>query len=68
MNVELTIKNLDSMSQALSRAANSPKNFNTAGAHYLELMSFELHRNANELRFIESQYGISHAIITEERI
>ncbi len=53
------------MSQALSRAANSPRNYNTEGAHYLELMSFEMHKNANELRFIESTYGISHTINTD---
>lgn len=54
------------MSQALARAANSHKNYNTAGSIYLELMSFELHKNANELRNIESKYGISHLIITDE--
>ena len=57
MNTNQAIENLLVMSDKLSEAANSPKNYNTEYSRYLELMSWEMHRHATELKEIEFTYG-----------
>lgn len=53
MNTKQAISNLEKMSVALSKAANKPRNYNSPFAIYLEQMSWEMHKNANELRDLE---------------
>jgi len=52
------INNLEKLSEALAKAANDPKHYNSPRSHYLEIMSWELHRKANELREIEDKFLI----------
>ena len=53
MNTTQAIKNLEQMSCELSKVANKQENYNTEWAHYLEQMSFEMFKHANELRDLE---------------
>lgn len=46
------VKNLEAVSDALEKYANKPENYNTTYAGYLEVMSWEMHRQANELKAI----------------
>ncbi len=59
MNTKDAINNLELMSAALSKSANKPENYNTDWAFYLEQMSFQMNKQASELRDIEYKYGIS---------
>lgn len=59
MDTKQAISNLEQLSDALSRHANLPKNYNTQWAMYLEQMGFEMHRHANILRDIDDQFGIN---------
>lgn len=49
MNANQAIQNLRLMSEVLEKCANKPENYNTEWSSYLEQMSFEMHKNANEL-------------------
>jgi len=51
------IKNLETTSQVLERAANKPENYNTAFAQYLEIMGWEMHKHANELKQLQYMLG-----------
>ncbi len=51
------IKNLESSSKALESFANKPENYNTDYAGYLELMSWEMLRKANQLKEMNTLYG-----------
>lgn len=53
MNTQEAIKNLEIMSLQLSTEANKPKNYNSEFSQYLEIMSFEMHKMANELKQIK---------------
>ena len=59
MNANQAIENLQMMSEALERAANSPKNYNTPFAQYLENMSWEMSKMSNDLREIDYLYGVA---------
>lgn len=48
--VDAAIKNLELMSQELEKSANDPKNYNSDFSMYLEQMSWEMFRTANELK------------------
>lgn len=59
MDTNLLINNLRMTSNALSKEAAKPKNYNTDWSYYLDQMSFELHKQANELSCLEDFYGMS---------
>lgn len=61
MNAKESINNLEIMSEALSKAANKPENYNTEWSYYLEQMSFEMHKMSNELKDLEYLFGSSHS-------
>jgi hypothetical protein len=44
------INNLDLMSITLEKVANKPEHYNSEYGGYLEVISWELHRHANDLR------------------
>lgn len=60
MNAQEAISNLETMSTALEQVANKPENYNTDFAYYLEQMSHQMHKHANDLRELHSLLGISH--------
>jgi hypothetical protein len=62
MNSEEAIKNLETLAVALEKAANCPKNYNTEFAQYLENMSWEMQKNANQLREISHLFGLTNSI------
>jgi hypothetical protein len=51
------IAKIASTSEALENYCNDPKNYNNSGAGMLEQMSWELYRQANELREFQYRYG-----------
>jgi hypothetical protein len=51
--IDLAISNLEATSNALEKAANDPKNYNTLFAGYLDVISYETRRMANELKYID---------------
>lgn len=53
MNTNEAVTNLELISSALEQAANKPENYNTDWAYYLEQMSWQMQKHANELRTIE---------------
>jgi len=55
--IEEAIANIASTSQALEKYCNDPKNYNSYGAHLIEQMSWELHKQANQLKEFQYQYG-----------
>ena len=55
--IEEAIANIASTSKALEAYCNDPKNYNSSGADLLEKMSWELHRQASELREFNYTYG-----------
>lgn len=52
------IANMASTSASLEKYCNDPKNYNSYGAQLLEQMSWELHKQANDLREINYMYGL----------
>ena len=58
MNASEAIENLRTMSAALDRCANKPENYNTQWAQYLEQMSFEMHKQANDLSQIAYMFDL----------
>lgn len=52
-----SIKNLELTSQILERSANKPENYNTDYAQYLEILSWEMHKHANDLKELQYLYG-----------
>jgi hypothetical protein len=51
------IANMAATSEALDKFCNDPKNFSTYGSQLLEQMSWELHKQASELKEFEYMYG-----------
>ena len=51
------IANMTSTSAALEKFCNDPKNYNSYGSQLLENMSWELHKQANQLKEIDYMYG-----------
>lgn len=60
MNTQEAIRNLDAMSIALGKKANDPKNYNTQWSLYLEQMSWQMHKMSNDLKDIESKFGLTY--------
>lgn len=58
MNIKEAIKNLELTSCVLEQAANSPQNYNSNFANYLEIMSWELEKYATELKLINEIFTI----------
>ena len=56
--IEEAIANMASTSKALETFCNDPKNYNSYASHLLEQMSWELYKQANDLREIQGSYGI----------
>ena len=54
--IEEAIANMASTSAALEKFCNDPKNYNSYGAQLLENMSWELHKQANELKEFQYMY------------
>lgn len=54
--IEDAIANISATSEALEKYCSDPRNYNSCTAHLLEHMSWELHRQANELREINQLY------------
>jgi hypothetical protein len=55
--IKEAIANIASTSEALNKFCNDPKNYNSYGSHLLEQMSWELHKQANELKEFQYMYG-----------
>lgn len=56
--IEEAIANIAYTSQSLEKFCNDPKNFNSFGSHLLEQMSWELEKQANDLRELQYRYGV----------
>jgi hypothetical protein len=56
--IEEAIANIASTSAALEKYCNDPKNYNSLSSQVLEQMSFELYRQANDLREFQYRYGV----------
>jgi len=52
------IANISSTSAALEKFCNDPKNYNSIGSQLLEQMSYELHRQAQDLKELQYIYGV----------
>ena len=57
--IKEAIANIASTSKALENYCNDPKNYNSYGSQLIEQMSWELHRQANQLKEYQYQYGAS---------
>ena len=55
--IDEAIANIASTSAALEKYCNDPKNYNSYGSQLLEQMSWELHKQANELKEFQYLYG-----------
>ena len=55
--IEEAIANIASTSKALEAYCNDPKNYNSFGSELLERMSWELHKQANDLKEFQYTYG-----------
>jgi len=55
--IEEAIVNIASTSAALEKYCNDPKNYNSYASQILEKMSWELHKQANELKELKYNYG-----------
>lgn len=56
--IDDVIANMTATSKALESFCNDPRNYNSYGAQLLEQMSWELHKQANDLREIQYMYGV----------
>lgn len=56
--IEEAIANMASTSKALEKFCNDPKNYNSYTSQLLEQMSWELYKQANDLRDIQYKYGM----------
>lgn len=56
MNAKEAINNLQLMSDALEKASNRPDLYNTDLGYYLEQMSYQMHKDACELRNLTLTY------------
>jgi chaperonin cofactor prefoldin len=55
--IDEAIANIASTSEALDKICNDPKNYNSYGSQLLEQMSWELHKQANDLKELQYTYG-----------
>lgn len=55
--IQEAIANIASTSEALEKYCNNPKNYNSYGSQLLEQMSYELYKQANELKEFQCRYG-----------
>lgn len=62
MDANQAIQNLRTMSAVLDKCANKPENYNTEWATYLEQMSFEMHKHANELSEIAYMFDLPKSL------
>lgn len=51
------ITNLEHISKVLENFANKQENYNSCYAQHLEMMSWEMHKHANELKEFNYVYG-----------
>lgn len=58
--IDEAIKNLELTSQKLEAYASDPMRYNTEFAYYLDMMSFEMRKQASELR--ETRYLLGDLI------
>lgn len=65
MDLQQTLSNLHKMSQTLSTAANKPENYNTQWAYYLEQISFDLAKQADDLDGLMSLLDVPSRRYTE---
>jgi len=56
MEIDEAIKNLEITMQALDKAVNDEKIYNTEFGYLLEQMSFEMQRNATNLKEMRYMY------------
>ena len=61
MNAKQAIDTLEYISSELDKVANSPENYNSDWAYYLEQMSWQIYKYANELRVLEYKLVLSHS-------
>lgn len=52
-----TIANMVATSEALDKFCDDPKNHNSYVATFLEQMSWDLHRHANDMKELQDLYG-----------
>lgn len=52
------IRSLETSTQAIDKFLDDPKNYNSIYAHYLESISWEMHKQTNELKELQYRYGI----------
>lgn len=55
--IQEAIANIASTSEALDKYCNDPKNYNSYGSELLEQMSYELHKQATQLKEFQYNYG-----------
>lgn len=48
--IELAVKNLEVLSEALEKASMNPKHYNSDFSYYLEQISWSMYRDAQELK------------------
>jgi hypothetical protein len=51
------IANIASTSVALEKFCSDPKNYNSFGSQLIEQMSWELHKQANDLKELQYMFG-----------
>lgn len=56
--IQEAIANMASTSAALEKFCNDPKNYNSYGSQLLEQLSWELHKQANDLKELQYMYGV----------
>jgi len=49
-NIQQAINNMELVSSAFEKAANDPKNYNTEFSYYLEQLSWDLYKDAQEIK------------------
>jgi len=52
------IKSLEISTQAIDKFINDPKYYNNSYCHYLESISWEMHKQAIELKELSYQLGV----------
>jgi len=55
--INLAIENLENTSIALEKAACDPKHYNTDFAHYLDIMAYEMRKQASSLKEFDYLLG-----------
>lgn len=55
--IEETIQNLEKASEFLQSYANNPKIYNTEYAYYIDIMAYDVRRQANDLKECRFMHG-----------